>query len=75
MKGFKQEYIVDFDEFFSPVTKMTTLPFLLGVVAVENLELLQLNAQTTFLHDDLDEKIYIELSQGFVSSVQEHLVC
>jgi hypothetical protein len=37
---------------------MTTLRFLLGVVALEDLELLQLDVKTTFLHGDLDEEIY-----------------
>jgi ATP-binding cassette subfamily B (MDR/TAP) protein 1 len=54
-KGFRKEY-----EIFSPVVKMTTLCFLLGVVALENLELLQLDVKTTFLHGDLDEEIYME---------------
>ena len=37
-KGFRQEYGVDFDEIFSPMVKMTTLRFMLGVVAADNLE-------------------------------------
>jgi hypothetical protein len=44
-KGFRQEYGVDFDEIFSPVVKLSTFHFLLGVVAHEDLELLQLDVK------------------------------
>ena len=54
---------------------MTTLRFMLGVVAAENLELIQLDVKTTFLHGDLQEEIYMEQPKGFVASGQEHLVC
>jgi ATP-binding cassette subfamily B (MDR/TAP) protein 1 len=59
-KGFRQDHDVDFDEIFSPVVKLSTLRFLLGVVAHEDLELLQLDVKTAFLHRDLDEEIYME---------------
>ena len=75
MKAFRQEYGVDFEKVFSPVVKMTTLRFLLGVVADENLELHQLDVKTAFLHSDLEEQIYIEQLQGFVSLGHEHLFC
>jgi hypothetical protein len=55
---------------------MTTLRFLLGIVALEDLELLQLYVKTAFLHGDLDEKIYIKQPQGFASGPgREYLVC
>ena len=54
---------------------MTTLRFLLGVVAVENLELHQLDVKKAFLHCDLDKEIYMEQLQGFPSPDQEHRVC
>jgi hypothetical protein len=54
---------------------MRTLCFLLGVVALEDLELLQLDVKTTFFHCDLDEEIYMEQLQGFASPGREHLVC
>ena len=54
-KGFQQEYGVNFDEIFSPVVKMTTLCFMLDVVATENLELIQLDVKTIFLHVYLKE--------------------
>ena len=50
VKGFRQEYGVEFDEIFSPVVKMATVRFMLGVVAVDNLELIQLDVKTAFLH-------------------------
>jgi ATP-binding cassette subfamily B (MDR/TAP) protein 1 len=74
-KGFWQEYGVNFDKVFSPVGKMTTLRFLLGVVALEDLELLQLDVKTVFHHGNLDEEIYMEKPQGFVSPGREHIVC
>jgi hypothetical protein len=66
---------VDFDEVFSLVVKLLTLCFLLGVVALENLELLQIDVKMAFLHGDLDEEIYMEQPQGFASPGREHLVC
>jgi hypothetical protein len=74
-KGFRQEYGVEFDEGFSPIVKMKTLRFLLGEVAVEDLEALQLDVKIAFLHGDLDEEIYMEQPQGFTSPGREHLVC
>ena len=44
-KGFQQEYGVHFDEIFSPMVKMRTLRFMLGVVDADNLELIQLDVK------------------------------
>ena len=53
---------------------MTTLRFILDVVEAENLELIQLDVKTAFLHGDLKEEIYMEQSKGYVASGQKHLV-
>ena len=74
-KGFKQEYGIDFKEIFSPVVKMTTLRMMLGLVARENLELVQLDVKIGFLHGDLDEEIYMAQPEEFVKHGKEHLVC
>ncbi|MCO5601484.1 hypothetical protein L7F22_055605 [Adiantum nelumboides] len=58
-KGFKQQKAVDFDEIFSPVVKMTTLCTMLGLVAIQDMELVQMDVKTTFLHGDLDETVYM----------------
>ena len=54
---------------------MTTLRFMLGIVAADNLELIQLDVKTAFLHGDLQDEIYMEQPEGFVATGQEHLVC
>ena len=53
---------------------MTTLHFMLGVVVADNLELIQLDVKTAFLHGDQQKEIYMEKPKGFVASGQEHLV-
>ncbi|RVW88410.1 Retrovirus-related Pol polyprotein from transposon TNT 1-94 [Vitis vinifera] len=47
----------------------------LGMVAVENLHLEQLDVKTTFLHGDLEEDLYMIQPEGFIVQGQENLVC
>ena len=46
--------------------KMSTIRLVLGMVAVENLHLEQLDVKTAFLHGDLEEDIYMNQPKGFV---------
>ena len=39
---------------------MTTLHFMLDVVAADNMDLIQLDVKTAFLHGNLNEEIYME---------------
>ncbi|MCO5609259.1 hypothetical protein L7F22_063483 [Adiantum nelumboides] len=72
-KGFKQEQGIDFDEIFLPV--VTTLHMVLGLVAKEDMELVQMDVKIAFLHGDLHEDIYMVQPIGFAESGKEHLVC
>ena len=54
---------------------MTTLRMMLRLVAKENLELVQLDVKTAFLHGDLDEEIYMAELEGFAKHRKEHRVC
>ncbi|MCO5561943.1 hypothetical protein L7F22_015569 [Adiantum nelumboides] len=64
-KGFKQQKGVNFDEIFSPLIKMTTLCTVLGLVAFQDMELVQMDVKTAFLHGDLDETVYMKQPEGF----------
>ena len=50
---------IDFDEIFSPIVKMTSMHNVLSLVATEDFHLENLDIKIAFLHDDLDEEIYM----------------
>ena len=75
VKGFQQKEGIDYTEIFSLVVKMSTIRLVLGMVAVENLHLEQLDVKTTFLHGDLEEDLYMIQPEGFIVQGQENLVC
>ncbi|RVW20064.1 Retrovirus-related Pol polyprotein from transposon TNT 1-94 [Vitis vinifera] len=74
VKGFQQKEGIDFTEIFSPIVKMSTIRLVLGMVAAENLHLEQLDVKTAFLHDDLEEDIYMIQPKWFIVQGQENLV-
>ena len=43
--GFKEEKVVQYDKIFTPVVKMTTLHLLLRVIAIQDLELEQMDVK------------------------------
>ena len=74
VKGFGQKQGIDFDEIFSSVVKMCSILIILGLIASMNLELEQLDVTTTFLHDDIDEEIFMEQPEGFKVKGKENTV-
>ena len=74
VKGFGQRKVVDFDEIFSPVVKMSSIRTVLGIAASMNLEVEQLDVKTAFLHGDLEEEIYMEQPEGFIDKGNDQLV-
>ena len=58
-KGYSQVPGVDFTDVFSPVVKHSSIRALLGIVAMEDLELERLDVKIAFLHGELKEDIYM----------------
>ncbi|KAH9688249.1 Integrase catalytic domain-containing protein [Citrus sinensis] len=74
-KGFAQKEGIDYNDVLSPVVKHTSIRILLALVAEYELELAQLDVKTTFLHGDLEEKIYMTQPCGFKVAGKENHVC
>ena len=74
-KGYAQKEGIDYNEVFSPVVKHSSIRILLALIAQFNIELVQMDVKTAFLHGDLEEEIYITQPDGFKVTGKENWVC
>ncbi len=73
-RGLTQTFGVDYNETFAPVAKFVSICCILALVAIEDMEIHQMDVKTAFLNGDLEEEIYMEQPKGFTQE-GEHLVC
>ncbi|GJS52670.1 retrotransposon protein, putative, ty1-copia subclass, partial [Tanacetum coccineum] len=64
-RGFTQRAGIDYNEFFSPVVRHTSIRVILSLTACEVYEWEQLDVKTTFLHGNLEDTIYMRQPPGF----------
>lgn len=64
VKGYAKKESVDFNEIFSLVILLTSIWVILSMCARFDLQLEQLDVKITFLHRELEEKIYMLKLEG-----------
>lgn len=74
-KGYTKKEGEDFFDTYSPVSRLTTTPVLLSLLASHDLLVHQMDVKTTFLNIGLKEEIYMDQPDGFVANGQERALC
>lgn len=65
VRGFTQEYGVDYEETFSPVVRFVSIRTILAIAAESKAKLRQFDVKTAFLHGELKEDVYMNQPVGF----------
>lgn len=73
-KGFNQIEGNDFHDNFSPAAKVVTVRILFVVAVINSWLLYKLDVNSAFLHDFLDEEIYMQPLKGY-DNCKESQVC
>jgi hypothetical protein len=74
-KGFKQQYRIDYEDTFSPIVKMATICTVLSIAVSRNWCLRQLDVRNAFLHDVMEEDVYMKQPPRYADSSHPHHVC
>jgi hypothetical protein len=75
VKGFKQQYGVDYNDTFNHVVKSATIRVLLSLAISRGWVIRQIDILNAFLHDLLGEDVYKKQPLGFVDSDHPGYIC
>ncbi|KAH9107207.1 hypothetical protein LEN26_014283 [Aphanomyces euteiches] len=75
IKGYLKIASVDFTDTFAPVMRLGSLRVFCAMIALLDLNTVQIDIKTAFLHGDLDEEIYVAQPEGFVDPDRPNDVC
>lgn len=60
VKGYAQQYGVDYTEVFAPVAKLDTIRLIFALATQHNWDVFQLDVKSEFLHGELDGEVFVK---------------
>eukprot|EP00253_Pinus_taeda_P018359 PITA_18359 len=72
-KDYSEVSRIDFGDIFSPVAKVVSIRLLLSIVVAFDFKVEQRDVKTAFLHEDLEEEIYMKQPEGFAVKGKKEL--
>lgn len=63
-RGFRQKQGRDFNETFAPVVRYESIRIMFAIAAQLDLEIIQFDIKTAFLHGELKEEVYMKIPAG-----------
>lgn len=61
LRSYKQHEGHDYFDTYSPIPRINSIRIILGITALRNMKVHQMDVKIAFLNDKLDEEIYIEV--------------
>ena len=74
-RGFTQKEGIDYDETFAHVARYITIRTIISLAVVFEWKLHQMDVKIAFLNGKIDEEVYIEQPEGFVTHGDKSHVC
>ena len=75
VKGYLQQYGVDFDQTFAAVVKPMAFRVLFAIAAFFDLDIDQMDVKTAFLYGLIDQLVYVEIPKGRETEANRNMVC
>lgn len=75
VKGYLQQFGIDFDQTYAAVVKPMAFRVLFAIAAYFDLDIDQMDVKTAFLYDLIDQLIYVEIPKGTETEAMKNMVC
>ena len=74
-KGYAQVEGIDYEETFSPISRLGANKMFLAFSCYKNFKVYQMDGKSAFLNGKLEEELYIEQPEDFLLSENRDYVC